>query len=199
MKSALSRRQLVAAAPTIGLAALMPSAAAGSAAAPAPPPEQLYRTDDEAKILATLKEILAEDWVGTFITVDEFGVPRARSVGISDPDPDLTIWISTRRGSRKIDQVRAHRQATLHFARDALKENFKGAYYASIMGEASVHIDDAEMRAHVPEDAVLKENWPNYPNDYAVIQFKPKWLEVYGHGIKGKPETWQPQAVVLPA
>lgn len=194
----LARRQLIRAAPAAGLAAVLASCSTVPGAGGRARADTLFRLDDEAKILAAAREIIAEDWVGTFITVDENGVPRARSVGVSDPDPDLTIWISTRRGSRKLDQVRQHPQATLHFAKDSLNENFKGAYYASFMGEARVHIDDSEMLAHVPEEAIRKENWPNYPNDYAVIRFKPKWLEVYGHGIKGRPDTWQPQAVILP-
>lgn len=178
----LARRQLIRSAPVAGLAAVLAGCSTLPKTASGGLPENIYRIDDEAKILAAARAIIAEDWVGTFITVDGQGVPRARSVGVSDPDPDLTIWISTRRGSRKIDQVRHHPQATLHFAKDSLTENFKGAYYASFMGEASVHLDDAAMAAHVPDPTVLKENWPNYPGDYAVIRFKPKWLEVYGQG-----------------
>lgn len=195
----LARRQLIRAAPAAGLAAVLASCSTvpGSGRGRADS-GSLYRIDDEAKILAAARTIVAEDWVGTFITVDEHGVPRARSVGVSDPDPDLTMWISTRRGSRKIDQVQRHPQAALHFAKDSLGENFKGAYYASFMGDAAVHIDDAEMAAHVPEPTVRAENWPDFPKDYAVIRFKPRWLEVYGHGIKGRPDTWQPQAVILP-
>lgn len=199
MNNRLSRRDLVAAAPALGLAALLPGSAAKAAPGAAPSPAQLYRTDDAAKIIAVAREIVAEDWVGTFITVDEHGVPRARSVGVWDPDPDLTLWISTRRGSRKIDQVRSHPQATLHFAKDDTANNFQTAYYASFMGEAFVHIDDDVMAAHVPDEDIRKGQWPNFPRDYAVIRFRPKWLEVYGRGIKGRPDTWQPQAVVLPA
>src|SRR5690606_13177202 len=108
-------------------------------------------------------------------------------------------WMSTRRDSRKVDQIRKHPKATLHFARDNLAENFKGAYYASLMGEAFVHLDPESYVEHAPTGEIRKENWPNFPHDYAAIRFKPRWLEVYGRGIKGKPETWQPQAVVLPA
>ena len=196
----LNRRRLISRAPAAGLAALIGGCASlPTSGSVSSIPEGLYRTDEEARILAIAREIIAEDWVATFIAVDEHGVPRARSVGISDPDPDLTMWISTRRGSRKIEQVRRYPQTTLHFAMDALAENFRGAYYASFMGEASVHIGDDEMAAHVPEEAVRTENWPNFPHDYAVIRFKPRWIEVYGRGVRGKSETWQPQAVVLPS
>lgn len=194
----MSRRELVRAAPPAALLALLGGGAAAHAA-PGVSPAELYRVDDEATILAAARAIVAEDWVGTLITVDENGVPRARSVGVSDPDPDMTMWISTRRGSRKLGQIARHPQATLHFARDAIAENFAGAYYASFMGEAFVHLDAETLAAHAPAEDVIREDWPNFPHDYAVIRFRPAWLEVYGRGIRGRPDTWQPQAVVLPA
>jgi general stress protein 26 len=195
MSANLSRRELIVAAPGAALTAIL----AGAAAAPgqAASPSNLYRVDDEATILAAAREIIAEDWVGTLITVDEEGVPRARSVGVNDPEPDLTLWMSTRRGSRKIDQIRRHPKATLHFARDNLGENFQGAYYASLMGEAFVHVDPESYERHAPTGEMRAQGWPNFPDDYAAIRFKPKWLEVYGRGISGEPRTWQPQAVML--
>jgi hypothetical protein len=131
--------------------------------------------------------------------VDEEGMPRARSVGVNEPLPDLTIWMSTRRDSRKVEQIRRHPQATLHFARDNTAQNFRGAYYASLMGEASVHTDPDIYGPHAPTGEIRAASWPNFPLDYAAIRFKPRWLEVYGRGIKGDPATWQPQGIVLPA
>jgi general stress protein 26 len=195
----MERRRLLKTAPSAGLAAMvagcatLPVARSGVAVI-----GNLYRIDEEARILAVAREIIAEDWVATLITVDEEGVPRARSVGVNDPQPDLTIWMSTRRSSRKVDQIRKHPRATLHFARDNLSENFKGAYYASLMGEAFVHLDPASYANHAPTGEMRAQSWPNFPHDYAAIRFKPRWLEVYGRGIKGKPETWQPQGVILP-
>ena len=195
----LDRRHLLQTVPAAGLAALVAGCATlpmtGSGAAV---PANLYRTDDEARILAAVREIIGEDWVATLITVDEDGVPRARSVGVNDPQPDLTIWMSTRRNSRKVDQIRSHPQATLHFARDSLSENFRGAYYASLMGDAFVHLDPESYAEHAPTGDMRTQYFPNFPHDYAAIRFKPRWLEVYGRGIQWKPETWQPQAVILP-
>jgi general stress protein 26 len=196
----LERRRLLTTAPAAGLAtmiagcATLPRKSSGVAL-----PGNLYRVDDEAKILAVAREIIAEDWVATLITVDEDGVPRARSVGVNDPQPDLTIWMSTRRTSRKVEQIRRHRQATLHFARDNLTENFKGSYYASLMGEAFVHFDPQSYANHAPTGELRTKSWPNFPHDYAAIRFRPRWLEVYGRGIKGELATWQPQAIILPA
>lgn len=195
-----TRRQLIRMAPAAGIAGMLAGCAQMPTSHPsASVPGDLYRIDDEARILALAREIIAEDWVATLITVDEYGMPRARSVGVNDPLPDLSIWMSTRRSSRKVEQIRRHPQATLHFARDNLNEGFKGSYYASLMGEAFVHLDPEDYAPHAPTDEIRSENWPNFPDDYAAIRFKPRWLEVYGRGLKGKPETWQPQAVILPA
>jgi general stress protein 26 len=193
------RRQLLKAAPAAGLAAILGSCATFPTARPSrATPGNLYRSDDEARILTVVREIIGDDWVATLITVDENGMPRARSVGVNDPQPDLTIWMSTRRNSRKVDQIRRHPQATLHFARDNLTENFRGAYYASLMGEAFVHLDAESYAAHAPTGAMRAQYWPNFPHDYAAIRFKPSWLEVYGRGIQWESETWQPQGVIVP-
>lgn len=193
MSTRMSRRELVAALPaTLGTALLGHSPGASAAAV-----ADLYRVDDEQRILAVAREIVEEDWVATLITIDEHGMPRARSVGVSTPEHDMALWISTRRRSRKVEQIRRNPRATLHFARDALSENLAGAYYASFMGEATVHLDPETYGKHLPAPEILKENWPDYPDDYAAICFKPQWLEVYGRGIRGRAETWQPQGVVL--
>ena len=195
----VDRRHLLRTAPVAGFAAMMASCSSLPKASAGSVPRNLYRIDDEARILGVVKEIIAEDWVATLITVDGEGMPRARSVGVNDPLPDLTIWMSTRRTSRKVEQIRRHPQATLHFARDNLSENFKGAYYASLMGEAFVHLDPASYADHAPTGDMRTQYFPNFPHDYAAIRFRPRWLEVYGRGITGEPDTWQPQAAILPA
>lgn len=191
---AITRRNLVAAAPAIGLAAIL--ANGGASAKAASPPADIYRVDDEQTILAAARAILAEDFVATLITLDADGLPRARSVGVWAPDDDFTLWMGTRRTSRKVAQIRTNPKATLHFARDDIDGNFANAYYASFMGTASVHIDDATLAARAPAEE-HRMQWPNFPHDYAAIRFKTEWLEVTGRGIKGDVANWQPQAVIL--
>ena len=120
-----------------------------------------------------------------------------RSVGVSDPEGDLSMWIGTRRTSRKVAQIRRNPNAALYFNFDDLEGNFAKAYYASFMGVASVHTDAATIEATAPDMATRKAFWPNFPDDYAAIRFVPRWLEVTGHGIKGDQANWQPQAVIL--
>lgn len=107
------------------------------------------------------------------------------------------MWIGTRRTSRKVAPLRANPNATLYFNFDDVSGNFAKAYYASFMGVASVHTDPATASKSAPDEQTRKVYWPNFPDDYASIRFKPLWLEVTGHGIKGDKANWQPQAVVL--
>ena len=191
----LSRRDLMRAAPVAGLSALVTGCATPLESSEAP--DDLYRTTDEAAILAAAKAIIEEDFIATLITLDAEGTPRARSVGVWAPDNDLVLWIGTRRTSRKLDQLRANPKATLHFAFDDKEGQFANAYYASFMGTATVHIDEATLRLRAPGEEYRRTQWPNFPHDYAAIRFVPKWLEVFGKGIKSRPETWQPQGVML--
>ena len=195
MTIGLSRRHVLAAAPAVGLSAVL----AGCVTTPGslPNPTDLFRVDDEATILAAARAIIAEDPVAALITLDGNGVPRVRSVGVSDPEDDLSMWISTRRTSRKLDQLRANPKATLYFNFDDVTGNFANAFYASFMGVASVHTDPAAMGRAVPDEETRRVYWPNFPDDFAAIRFKPHWLEVTGRGIRGDELNWQPQAVVL--
>lgn len=128
------RRTLLALGAALGLAP-----AAARAALP-----DLYRTSDRAVLLAAARALLAEDRLGTFITVDGEGRPRARTVLLSAPDADLTLWIGTRPGSRKLAQIAAHPQATVHVALDAK------AGYASLTGTARAVTDPAIIAAKNP-------------------------------------------------
>ena len=192
-----SRRNVLAAAPAAGLSAVLAELITRTGALP--DPGGLYRVDDEAKILAAARAIVAEDPVAALITLDSNGVPRVRSVGVSNPEDDLAMWIGTRRTSRKVSQLRANPNATLYFNFDDVTGNFASAFYASFMGVASVHTDPATAAKAAPDEQTRKAYWPDFPDDFAAIRFKPLWLEVAGHGIKGDEANWQPQAVVLPA
>ena len=190
-----TRRNVLAAAPALGLAAVLAGCMSRSGGLAAP--GGLYRVDDEATILAAARAIIAEDPVAALITLDAHGVPRVRSVGVSTPGDDLTMWMGTRPTSRKVAQIRANPTATLYFNDDDLDGNFESACYASFMGTASVHVDEATLALHGPDEATRRAFWPDFPRDYAAIRFQPRWLEVAGRGIAASAESWQPQAVVL--
>ena len=190
----LKRRDLLAGVPTAGLAAaLAEGAALGQVKVE---PGDLYRVDDPARIIAAAKAIIAEDSIGVLITIDSDGMPRARPVGVSDPSDDWSLWIATRRLSRKTRQILANPKAALHFGFDDTANGHAKAYYASFTGLASVHTDAATIAAYGPPPA-YRGGWPDYPRDVAVIRFKPTRLEVQGKGISPSKALWQPQGVVI--
>lgn len=195
MSTDFTRRKLLTAAPAVGLSAVLAGCVTRNGRLPGP--SDLYRIDDEAKILAAARAIVAEDPVAALVTLDSNGVPRVRSVGVSDPEDDLAMLIGTRRTSRKVAELRTNPNATLYFNFDDVSGNFAKAYYASFMGVASVHTDPATVIKTAPDEETRKVYWPDFPHDYASIRFRPLWLEVTGHGIKGDKVNWQPQAVVL--
>lgn len=196
MEVRLTRRDLMNAAPAVWLAGLVGSSAA-EAAAQAPPGE-LYRIDDEAKMLAAAKAMFAQDRTATLVTIDARGVPRVRPVGVKPPGDDLIFWIGTRRTSRKVAQIRANSNATLHFNFDDFENGYKDAFYVSFMGKATAHTDAETLSVNRPGESLRKQLWPNFPDDFAAIRFEPKWLELYGKGVDAHEVNWQPQGLVLP-
>src|ERR1700748_1340482 len=71
------------------------------------PEKRLYRTAAPDAILSASTALITSDTIGTLITVDLDGQPRARSILVSAPDSDLTLWMGTRKGSRKLQQISA--------------------------------------------------------------------------------------------
>lgn len=187
------RRDLIVSAPIAGLAGVLAAGAArGSVSQPIS--DDLYRVDEPATIMAAAREIMREDWAGILITIDENGIPRARPVGVGEPSEDGSLWISTRRGSRKTNQIAANPNAALHFGFDDIPNGHRDSYYASFMGVASVHTDAQTIEAHGPPEQ-YRAQWPDYPDDLAVIRFRPRRLEVMGKGIRPSEQHWQPQGV----
>ena len=191
----LRRRELIVGASVAGLASVLAAGAAKGMVTQAAP-DDLYRVDDPATIMAAAREIIKEDYIGVLVTVDEQGMPRARPVGVADPKDDWSLWISTRRGSRKTRQIAAHPKAALHFGFDDTPNNHENSYYASFMGVAEVFTDDATISAFGPSEK-YRSLWPDYPNDLSLIRLQPQRLEVMGKGIMPSEKIWQPQGVML--
>lgn len=191
----LRRRELIAGASAAGLASVL-AAGTASGMVTKEASDDLYRVDDPATIIAAAREIIKEDYIGVLVTIDEQGMPRARPVGVGPPKDDWSLWVSTRRGSRKTRQIAANAKAALHFGFDDTPNNHKNSYYASFMGLASVYTDAATIAAFGPGEK-YRHLWPEYPNDMALIRLKPQRLEVMGKGIIPSEAIWQPQGVML--
>ena len=150
---------------------------------------QLHLATDREAVLKAAREIIKNDPNAALITVDAQGRPRARTVATLPPQQDMTIWIATRPGTRKVRQIRANPRVTLYFSED------EKSSYLSIMGRASLHDDLATKERHKHPEAAMKEFWPDYPSGYLLIKVEPEWMEVTGYGVEAHPDNWRPQAV----
>jgi general stress protein 26 len=163
------------------------------------PTAELYKVASDSAILTAVRALMLADSNVAVVTVDSMGQPRVRTtkafvapVDSADPGKGVTVWIMTRLGTRKVDQIRRHSQVTLYFNDD------KRVEYATIMGTATIHRDPNHPQAKAfYEDGYKEFFWPDFPRDFVMIEVKPLWLEYLGPGISGHPDTWRPQAVVF--
>ena len=191
----VGRRDLIVRASLAGLGTVLATGAARGQVATAA--ADLYQVDDPKTIMDAARAIINEDYIGVLITVDEQGMPRARPVGVAPlKDGDWSLWVSTKRGSRKQRQIEANPRAALHFGFDDTPNGHKDAYYASFMGLARVYTDNETIRARGPGPK-YRSLWPKYPDDMTLIELKPQRLEVMGKGIVPSEDIWQPQGVML--
>lgn len=171
------------------LATIAATAKGASAAAPVP---DHYRTAEPAAMVAAAKALIAKDIYTTLITVDAEHRPRARTVLVSAPDDDFILWMATRPGTRKLEQIAHNRAATLHFADDG------SAAYASLMGEARAIRDETLIATKNPyKGAALKSFFPDFPRDFVLLAFKPFWLEIATGAIPSTTDTWRPQGLTI--
>ena len=163
------------------------------------PTGELYKVLPDSVILKAARALMLADSNVAVVTVDSTGQPRVRTTKAfvspavpGNPAKGVTVWIMTRLGTRKVDQMRKHPQVTLYFNSDERVE------YATIMGTAVIHTDaeNPEAKAFY-KDGYAEFFWPDFPRDFVMIEVKPRWLEYLGPTVAGHPETWRPQAVVF--
>ncbi|MEQ1923114.1 MAG: pyridoxamine 5'-phosphate oxidase family protein [Pyrinomonadaceae bacterium] len=159
-----------------------------------------YKVDDEKTLLESARSLMIADKYAALITVDDDGIPRARTVvtqlgtlDLTRPDKGLTVWILTRRSTRKIEQIKKNPKVTLYYNDDA-KES-----YVTLMGTATIYTDPNNPEAKkFYTDEQAKYFWPDLKKDFAMISVKPMWMEVLiWPTIKNHPDNWRPQAVVF--
>ncbi len=163
------------------------------------PVEELYKVASDSAILAAARALMLADSNVAVVTLDSMGQPRVRTTKAfvsaetpGDPAKGVTVWIMTRLTTRKVDQMRRHPQVTLYFNNDDRVE------YATVMGTAVIHTDATNPEAKkFYEDGYAEFFWPDFPNDFVMIEIRPRWLEYLGPAIAAHPQTWRPQAVVF--
>jgi general stress protein 26 len=151
--------------------------------------QKLNKKNSREEILLAAREIINAAGTCALITVDEKGLPHARTMDPFAPEPDFTIWLATNPQSRKVVQIQNNSNVILHY----IDKNSNG--YVSVYGKAFLVNDPHE------KDKRWKEEWKSfYPNrdaGYLLIKLVPDRLEIinYARGINGNPQTWQPAEV----
>jgi len=157
-----------------------------------PPLEELYASAEREYIISAARAIIEADPVGALISIDSLDRPRVRSVNTSSPDSTMIIWVATRPGTRKVDQIIGNPNVTLYYNVDG-----EGSY-VSIMGQALLHEDQDFIKTNNPfSDEWTNRFFPDYPENMLLIEIQPVWMEVMGQGISATEDTWRPQAVTF--
>lgn len=141
--------------------------------------------------LRVAREIMAAARFCALITTDAEGRPHARAMEPFPPEADLTVWLGTRRGSRKLDHLRRDPRVALYYF-DADRPG-----YVTLHGEARI-VDDpaAAARWWKPEWQAF---YPDREASYLLLAVEPVRIEVVSEpdGVVGDAATWSVPTVEL--
>lgn len=192
-----SRRQMLAGSVLLAGASALPArlqAACVAARERWPQPGELVGGNDRELMLATARSIMKKVGHAALVTIDDGQLPRVRSMGTREPEDDLTVWMLTSGVSRKVAQIRARPEVSLHYVDiDEVAE-------VTVMGIATVHDDPETLGSkNFYSQEQIAQWWPGFPNGYVMISVQPLWLEISvpGTGIKGDRNRWRPAGLEL--
>ncbi len=140
-------------------------------------------------LIKAAREIISEVKTCALITIDEKGLPTARTMDPFLPESDFTVWLGTNPKSRKVHQIKNNPNVALYYFDNA------ASGYVVIHGTAHLINDQKEKEKH------WKTEWnsfyPNKSEDYLLIKVIPASMEVisYRDGITSNSETWKPPVV----
>ncbi len=143
--------------------------------------------------LRVAREIMTAARFCALITTGADGRPHVRAMEPFPPEPDFTVWLGTRRGSRKLDHVRRDPRVALYYF-DAARPG-----YVTLHGEARIVEEPAEL------ERWWKPGWkafyPEREASYLLVAVTATRLEVVSEpdGVVGDAATWTVPAVDLPA
>lgn len=192
-----SRRQVLIGSTLLATSAALPGhlqAACAAVMARWPREGELVDGNESDLVIAKARAMMVKVGHAALVSIDDGALPRVRSVGTREPEDDLTVWILTHASSRKIEQIRARPEVALHYV------DIEEVAQVTLMGVATVHADEVTVREkNFYSDEQVSEYWPGFPERYAMISFRPIWLEISapGSGIKGDPARWRPAGLKL--
>ena len=121
-------------------------------------------------LLTVARTIIDSARCRIFITVDENGIPQARTMSVFPIEENMVIWLGTRTNSRKVKQIKNNPNVMVYYY------DTKGLSYVSVAGQARI-VNDPEKKAHY-----WKKGWTRYypdpEKDYILIEVTPERMEV---------------------
>lgn len=148
---------------------------------------------EQTRVMQAAAELMRSAGYCALVTMDAAGQPQARAMDPFPPEEDMTVWLGTHAGTRKVDQIRRNPKVTLFYLEPS------GRGYVTLIGDAEMVDDPAEKAQR------WKEAWQpfyrdgNRGEDYLLIRVRPRRLEVVSliHGIAAEPDAWKPAIVEL--
>jgi general stress protein 26 len=156
----------------------------------------LAPVEDEApsqreRLLETARAIVEAARYCTMVTLDAEGSPQARIIDAFAPEDDFSVWIGTKRTTRKVTEIGADPRVTLlYFDRE-------DPGFVTLVGRAEL-VDDPKQKA-----ARFKEEWRSFYEDgplgpdYVLIRVRAERLEIVSEsrGAINDPDSWLPPIV----
>jgi general stress protein 26 len=105
-----------------------------------------------------------------FVTVDELGKPRARTMSPFTPEENWVIWLGTFPTSRKVEQIKNNPNVVVFYY------DSKTFSYVNISGTARL-INDPDLKAKYWKEG-WKRFYPDRDTDYILVEVTPERLEV---------------------
>jgi len=146
------------------------------------------------RVLEAAAELMRATSYCALVTLDADGTPQARAMEPFPPEPDLTVWLGTHAGTRKLEQIRKDPRVTLFYLAEG------GSGYVTLLGRATIVDDPAEKAKRWKPSWKAFYDDENHGQDYLLLRVKPYRVEVMsaGHGIAIEPKGWKPAVVELP-
>lgn len=149
---------------------------------------------ERGKIVAAAEEVMKRARYCGLVTLGRDGHPQARIVDPLAPEADLTVWIATNPGTRKVEQIKADPRVTL------LYFDPSDPAYVTLLAKAELVTDSAEKARHWKEEWTAFYADKHRGEDFILIRCKPIRLEVvsHGQGLVNDPATWRPISIDFP-
>ncbi|MEW5722096.1 MAG: pyridoxamine 5'-phosphate oxidase family protein [Thermodesulfobacteriota bacterium] len=134
------------------------------------------------KILAKFQ---GRPFLASLATITEEGKPWSRYV-TPTMDEDLTLWVTTFKGSRKVGHMERNPEVHLN---TGVTDLATAESYVQIQGRAEVLSDSATRRKVWREELARYFSGPDDPN-YVVVKIRPYRIE-YQVMAPAPPEVWE--------